>query len=139
MTPFTGFFYILFGGIHCAAWNFAFPSDAERLAWRIASCIMLGSIPITWFLTRIVLIILEGHVSDTVRYGTEEKVEVQILLFWNHDKRIAIRGLEWIQITGAIVYACARLYLLFESFFSLRALPVSAYDTVKWSNFFPHV
>ncbi len=28
---------LIFGGIHCAAWNFTFPSTIERRLWRITS------------------------------------------------------------------------------------------------------
>ena len=32
---------ILFGGIHCAGWNFPFPSHAELIIWRVSSLIIL--------------------------------------------------------------------------------------------------
>jgi hypothetical protein len=33
---------MLFGAIHLAAWNFAFPSKAERIMWRISSTAITG-------------------------------------------------------------------------------------------------
>ena len=30
-------FAMAFGAIHCAAWSFTFPSDVERLVWRVSS------------------------------------------------------------------------------------------------------
>jgi hypothetical protein len=49
---------MIFGGLHCIAWSFDFPSKAEQLIWRIASvssatvpCIALfGSLSILWLI-----------------------------------------------------------------------------------------
>lgn len=35
----------IFASIHCAAWNYAFPSQTEALLWRI-SCVWIATIPI---------------------------------------------------------------------------------------------
>ena len=41
---------LVFGGLHCLAWNFGFPTPAERLLWRVTSiastflpCLVIGS------------------------------------------------------------------------------------------------
>lgn len=31
--------YVVFGGVHCAAWRFQFPTRAEQLAWRTAALV----------------------------------------------------------------------------------------------------
>ena len=33
---------MVFGGIHCVAWSFAFPSSTEQLLWRISSIAITG-------------------------------------------------------------------------------------------------
>ena len=33
---------MVFGGIHCIAWSFAFPSSTEQLLWRISSIAITG-------------------------------------------------------------------------------------------------
>lgn len=35
---------LLFGGLHCIAWNFDFPSQAELVAWRIC-CAIIATLP----------------------------------------------------------------------------------------------
>ena len=39
----------------------------------------------------------------------------------------------------AALYGCGRAYLLIEDVLALRSLPAIAYDTVNWSEIFPHV
>ncbi|TFK31146.1 hypothetical protein BDQ12DRAFT_566334, partial [Crucibulum laeve] len=34
---------IVFGGIHCIAWSFHFPSDTDQLLWRASACIITGT------------------------------------------------------------------------------------------------
>lgn len=139
LTLSVGLFYAIFGGIHCAAWNFPFPTDAELLTWRVCSIIMAVSIPASWLLTRLVMICLEGGVSDTLLYGTDEKAIVQVKVWPLSSRSITISGVESIQVIGAAVYALARMYLLFEVFFNLRDLPTACYETVNWSTCLPHV
>lgn len=38
-----------------------------------------------------------------------------------------------------LAYILVRMYMLVEDFLSLRALPSSVFDTVKWSSFVPHI
>ncbi|UQC78549.1 uncharacterized protein CLUP02_04026 [Colletotrichum lupini] len=35
---------LVFGGVHCLAWNFEFPSETELMAWRIG-CIITATLP----------------------------------------------------------------------------------------------
>ena len=52
----------------------------------------------------------------------------------------------WVQDTRnsflialSVLYAIVRLYMIVEVFISFRVLPESAYDSVQWSSFVPHV
>ncbi|KAL3433267.1 hypothetical protein BDV09DRAFT_186861 [Aspergillus tetrazonus] len=42
LNTFAGFAALLFCGIHVAAWNFSFPTDAEAIAWRVFSLVALA-------------------------------------------------------------------------------------------------
>jgi len=43
------FVCLAYGGVHAAAWNFEFPSEAEQLLWKISSVtIMAGSIAVSY-------------------------------------------------------------------------------------------
>lgn len=39
----------------------------------------------------------------------------------------------------ALVYCAARAYIVVESFISVRSLPIGAYSTFSWENFWPHI
>jgi hypothetical protein len=66
---------MLFGAIHLSAWNFSFPSSAERTLWRI------GSIAITM----LPVLTLINSLISSVSYGMREEVrsfENSIVSLW---------------------------------------------------------
>ena len=104
-----------YGALHCAAWNFDFPTAVERTMWRICGPLTIfvlpvGMIPGSWLQLR----------NRNLR----------------HKLRYLVRGMAWPAIG---LYTFSRAYLLVESFISLRSLPAGAYETVQWTNFIPHV
>ncbi|KUJ06827.1 uncharacterized protein LY89DRAFT_661410 [Mollisia scopiformis] len=103
---------LVFGSLHCAAWNFDFPTPVERLLWRICSVITAGTLPLY--------------------YG--------VLLYDIHIKSLAIQRLPLvtIEVVLALGYVMARLFLIVEVFRSLFFLPPSAFITT-WSSQAPHV
>ncbi|KAF2244895.1 hypothetical protein BU26DRAFT_491017 [Trematosphaeria pertusa] len=103
---------IVFGGIHCAAWNFAFPSPVERLLWRISSVGTAGVLPLYY-----ALLLADIHLR-----------RFSIL-------RVVLPVLEFLV---GLSYLLARLYLLVEVFRELFFLPPSAFIST-WTAQFPHV
>jgi hypothetical protein len=104
----------VFGGIHCVAWSFKFPSRVEKLLWIISS-----------------LVITSGPAA------------VFILGLWADAWRpeILVSYIPII-ITFAILpfcYMIGRVVLLVLPFLSLRSLPAEGYQTVQWTTFIPHV
>ena len=102
---------MLFGGIHCAAWNFPFPSHAELIIWRVCSLIIVV-VPGT-LVSMIVALALD---MDTIF-----KINVVLSVF------------------GIVIYVLARLTLLVEAFIALRHLPPGAYAVVKWTALLLHM
>ena len=104
---------MVFGGIHCIAWSFAFPSPTEQLLWRISSIAITGT-PLA-FISAFFIFNQQLHYNP-----------VSAILF------IAIFLL-------AFFYPVSRILLLVLSLTTLRSLPPSAYQTVQWTTFLPHI
>jgi hypothetical protein len=114
----------VFGGVHCIAWNFSFPTMTERLLWRIASILTttlpMVSMPFNFYWLR-----LHGWSSSIVK---DIPVEV------SQTSRFLV-GTPLLALIA--VYIIARLFIMVEIFRSLLYLPPEAFaDT--WSGSFPH-
>lgn len=103
----------IYGGIHLIAWNAHFPSTVEQIMWRFSACIVASSAFLFWGWPLVVTFMWPEH---------EEP-------FWFLP----------LFVISLLVYTSARLFLVLEAFISIRSLPVGAYDTVNWVNFFPHI
>lgn len=118
----------VFGGLHCFAWNFYFPTPVEALVWRICSILTtvvpLASFPFFhWleFLFKSVLVLANN--IRWVRNLVEKDLDIAKFLDWN--------------VVLIIIYVPARLFLMIEIFRTLFFLPPGAFiDT--WSGTFPH-
>ncbi|KDR70368.1 hypothetical protein GALMADRAFT_103163 [Galerina marginata CBS 339.88] len=112
--PFVG---ILFGAIHCAGWDFSFPSLIEANIWRISSTI-ITSIPLIFLVFEISL----------MNNSPFQKIPDLISSFFVN------------VIVGAMpLYIMARLALLVVAFTTLRDLPPEALAEVEWTSFLPHI
>ena len=110
---------MLFGGIHIIGWNFDFPTPVERLLWRITS-IYSASIMPTLYLT-----------GTLVTWSA-----LKVAPDWTFRHKDVIFA---IPIAGtALVYSLGRLYLLGESFASLRSLPQGVFKGT-WAANLPSV
>ncbi|KAL8801839.1 MAG: hypothetical protein Q9182_004189 [Xanthomendoza sp. 2 TL-2023] len=115
-----------YGGVHAAAWYGHFPSQTEAQLWRASSICVAGS-GLTW-----IIINMLARTSPWFK------------AYW---KQVETLRAHWISLVvlGALAFLCglayvlARLYLVVESFISLRKLPVAAYQTLEWTQIVPHL
>ncbi|EPQ51385.1 hypothetical protein GLOTRDRAFT_96528 [Gloeophyllum trabeum ATCC 11539] len=113
-------FSIVFGAIHCLAWDFSFPSYLEAALWR--SCaLVITCMPAVRLLTYFVQ---QRTVAGKVlgRLGTGVMWVMRVV---NHSM--------------VVLYVSARFVLLVLVFTLLRSLPESTFQTVSWTSFIPHV
>ena len=119
-----------YGGIHLSAWNFEFPSRVESIFWRTACFIIIGSsLPL-------------------LAVPSWEKLDFNLDVFYARLRNrtwvlrfiIALRTAHY-DFPGLILlcYAASRIYLVVESFISLRHVPIGVYAAVPWVENIPHV
>ena len=105
---------VLFGGIHCIAWSFEFPSVAEQWIWRI-SAVNVTVIPI---------IMASSYV--VVRFINVSFIITTIIVRYTY-------------FTCIVVYSISRSALLVLPVIALRSLPPASLMEFKWSAFIPHI
>jgi hypothetical protein len=100
-----------FGGVHCIGWNFHFPTEIEKILWRVSSA-AVTTIPLV---TGIVWSISQS-------------------------KKLDNKALLYPAFTLLVVYVFARLSLLVQALVSLRfETNSSVYLVVDWSKYMPHI
>ncbi|KAI0059769.1 hypothetical protein BV25DRAFT_1918167 [Artomyces pyxidatus] len=108
---------MVFGAVHCAAWNYASPSHAEQVIWRVSS---------------LTIVALPGPML----------VCVLLILRWERIPFTLRQVLRVLSVTvfilSAPIYIAARLFLFALSFTTLRSLPSEAYRAVQWTLRIPH-
>ncbi|KAJ7037318.1 hypothetical protein C8F04DRAFT_952996, partial [Mycena alexandri] len=104
----------IFGSIHCAAWNALFPSMVEMWIWRISS-VFIAVYPV---LTILLIIPIYS---------------------WGRSHNTAWAVIRGVMGVGPVVYVLCRLFLIILPFTTLRALPLSTFVDVNWSNYIPHL
>lgn len=110
-------FGFIFGGIHCFAWNFYFPTHPEKAIWRYTS-LTLTSIPLVVAPIDCILenMKLKGSIGKKVRLLLA--IFMTALLF---------------------LYVPARLSLIAQALALLRDQPAAAYVAVNWTKYIPHL
>ena len=118
---------LLYGGIHATSWNTHFPSVVERTLWHVAACVVAGG----------------GFALCTLGYAFSNAFLVRKTPKWYHKLMDfcvnvlgVLAGLVFVVVATSIVLS--RIYLVVESFISIRSLPYGAYKVVNWTTFFPH-
>ncbi|KAK1751514.1 hypothetical protein QBC47DRAFT_391990 [Echria macrotheca] len=108
----------LFGGLHCLAWNFEFPTEAERTAWRVCSA-LITALPVAAILPMIIWTKLNPWLGEPKHPRARKVLGPSIIILF------------------IVPYVIARLFIIAEMIRSLFHLPQEAYvDT--WAGAFPH-
>jgi len=111
---------ISFGGIHCIAWFFPFPTPIELFIWR-TSAVSITAIPIIFYL-----------IVDNVRHGLQTPVTNV------HDFSTPHLTI-WIVYFSIVLYILSRAALIVLPILSLRCLPPEAFQDFEWTSFIPHI
>jgi hypothetical protein len=153
-----------YAAVHIAGWHFNFPTQLERRLWHISTVYILVAIIVYWIVdgyTWHVLPALKKHWarSKLARLGSEPKPEdlkeekrskifVKLENFADRlrhnspdrDPELYVPLKAVLPVTTvAAIYCVARMYIVIEDFVILRDLPLSAYRSVDWNGFLPHL
>jgi hypothetical protein len=116
LLTFVGITGIVYGGIHAMKWNEQFPTAIEQHFWQVSSCVgALGIVPV----------VLLGMPSFSSTWIFQERPRQYF------NSACVVCGM----VTG-LAFVIARTYLVVESFLSIRSLPASSFQVVKWLDLF---
>ena len=121
---------MFYGAAHATAWKFIFPTDVERLLWRIA-CIdtIAGVISLLAVFSVVVFFHEHGHKLLLKSFFTREP-GIMALLY-----RLVIL----IGLLNFPFFILSRIYIITETFISLRHVQLGVYQTVDWIDYIPHL
>lgn len=126
---------MVYGSVHLAAWNFEFPTHTERLMWRIACTIIAGGIP------GALLISFTNIFGNRCLRFVGRRILGQKILDWQGSAALillSIFGLIIVLVLAAFYLSC-RIFVIIESFISVRRQPLGVFLTVDWSTYIPHL
>ena len=127
----------LYGGIHLALWNYDFPTPEESLFWRISAA-TLGSAPVLLVLLPLIFetaaILIHWLQKIFPRFCS---VAGNIWESWGED--VAVFMSIMAVAAAMLLYILARIFIVVESFISLRHVPTGVYEGgLGWSKYIPH-
>ena len=106
---------MVFGVVHCIAWDFTFSTRTEQVLWRMAS--------ITMAITPGFALVLAAYIHLTAVGTTVPHINI----------------LGRASLVVVALYTICRLIAAVLMLFSLRSLPAGVYDEVCWTSLIPHV
>lgn len=148
----------IFGGVHCAAWTYPFPTQVEQIIWRVMSCSIV--VPLCVYVSSVVLgmilgliILLTVGIVGLIPRQTTEDIRMRIRGMMEHLepvrkacasilRLIRVHSMTFFALVFLVyllAYAIARTSILVLSIASLRKLPPSALQTADWLNAIPHI
>ena len=108
---------IILGCVESTAWKFDFPTSIELLLWRISSLVIIAAFPLLYTIAAMILWLTSAW----------KGMDITI------DRVVNVAS----YITFAI-FLFARLFILFETIYSLFHLPPEAFIST-WSSNIPHI
>lgn len=119
---------VVFGGIHCAGWNFPFPTYTYQLLWRISS-LTISLIPICGPAVILIILIFRNLVKTFVGSATFELPRLYEIVTTS----------QVLTAFFGFLYAVVRLVLLGLALALLRNQPLSVFIALDWTKYYPHL
>jgi hypothetical protein len=121
----VGLSSMVFGAMHCVAWNFEFPTTIEERCWRIASLISAILPALVLGLNSIL-----DYISN--KYGKSIWKNTLIAERCEDTARFLVN-------CSSMIYMVARMTVIILMFTCLRASPAGVYQITPWTRFLPKI
>jgi hypothetical protein len=124
---------LLYATIHALAWRGYFPTERERTMWIVSAAgigasALVGLVVYSfWSLVERTVVEGKGLVGGCMEYS--------FVAF----RTVFAPMSTFVACIVAGFYVFARFFLVFEAFFSLRALPVEMYLAPQWTQYLSHL
>ncbi|KAK4450305.1 hypothetical protein QBC34DRAFT_403236 [Podospora aff. communis PSN243] len=155
---------VINGLLHCTTWFSYFPSPLEMWLWRASAVGIIAFNIGLWLVLlgpwgevgEVYLLLLAGRIARIpncsafralrealalVRAGSRSQNDTGEEDPTRNKPPVGYsgwpRGFLWAFFMGLFLFF--NLFITVESFISIRSLPMGAYQTPPWSNFFPHI
>ena len=120
---------MFYGAMHATAWAFDFPTPIERLLWRIA-CI-----------DTIAGVISLLAVFSVVVFHHEHGFQLLLKSFFTREPGVLALLYRLVILVGLFnfpFFILSRIYIITETFISLRHVQLGVYETLQWTDYIPH-
>ena len=143
----------LYGGIHLVLWNYNFPTPAECLLWKISAATLLS--------TPALLVIIALLITPCLPHNDDNSSGRPTLTDWllkTFPRFCSAVRYMWKVLHGKVflyglililtlafglalpLYMFGRIFIVVESFISLRHVPIGVYEGgFGWSQYVPHL
>ena len=134
---------LAYGGIHLAARNTHFPSATEFLLWKISAITVMVFVPCCYLL--LISIAFGELITDMFSETFNEWLSKRTSGRTRASLKNLLDNVNLVLFFGAspalmvLMVGFSRLYLVVESFISLRAIPLGALATTPWVQSIPHL
>jgi hypothetical protein len=154
---------VIYASIFVCGWNYSFPTVVEQNLWRISSTAVLVCVVLFWAIGYFAFSVHPAHLQplfearkrrrirdaevsppDPTWAAFKQKARLVCDRIKNNsierdpDLTVPLKAILPIYLIG-VVYCHARAYIFIEDILQLRSLPASAYSTLDWIDFWPHV
>lgn len=116
------------GALHATAWNYHFPTNSEKVLWRI-SCLFISLGPLAQTL-----------ILASIRYNKRTQSSYKKISCDPVYRSVPIMLVQ-ILLYGIyyLFYAFSLTFMVIEAFISMRNVPVGSYETIKWLDWWRHL
>lgn len=121
---------MFYGAAHVTAWAFVFPTDTERLLWRVACIDTIGGVISLLAIFSVVVFLHEHGHRLLLKFFFTREPGIMSLLY---------RLMILIGVLNFPLFILSRIYIITETFVSLRHVQLGIYQTVQWTNYIPHL